>query len=221
MSKLTEIKSAFKNSSIPWFIATETWLFLTSNTVPHSSSRERKIERSKEPVPGAGWSRNVFSNTPSESVEFSIKLVAINEELGVTPQTKFFEMLTVPHKTAYTNLSALDVEPFYPPAKVLYYYGLGKSPMWYDVDSVSITPTNPNRLGFPRECEIRVGMTEDRDGTMYKMEVGLAYAMANLMTAVAGVDFASNFVSSADRITNPYVADTLSSLKRIMKRATG
>jgi hypothetical protein len=224
MSKLSEIRTALKKSTtIPWFMATDSFLFITSNTVPHSFSRQRKVERSKDPVPGAGWSRNVFSSTPNETVEFSIKLVAINDDIGVTHLLKFFEMLTVPHKSAYGSGSSplYDVEPFYPTPKVLYFYGLGKLPMWYDVDDVSITPANPNKLGFPREAEVKVSMTEDRDGDLYKIESGFSYAVANLVTYSSALQGLSNLYSSAERTTNPYVADLLSSLKQIMQRAAG
>lgn len=194
--------SAKLPKKIPWFIYIwDSPYILMSRNVPESITSQKTINRTNQSIPGAGTSIPKFGNIDAEKISFSIKLASFNNELGVTDQVRFFDLLRTPDSPTTDVVS----RPFTANPQVLYWYGNGKLPMLYYVAKCDYRLSKWNIYGMPQVVDVDFEFILDEESKVYKMEV----AARKLLAATAGAESVASQLSPS-KFKNPYKAPSAS-----------
>lgn len=186
---------------IPWFINIYGTAFtLASRNVPESIASQKTINRTEQQIPGAGTSIPKFGNINAEKISFSIKLASFNNELGVTDQIRFFDLLRNPYSNAFG-----EQRPFAANPQVIYWYGNGKLPMLYYVNKCDYTFSKWNIYGQPQVVVVDLELIVDEESAIYKAEVIARQVLATAVTAESFIN-----VVSPTKFKNGYKAPSSS-----------
>lgn len=217
--------SKLKIKKIPWFIvaydpvstlekgasifgttgniadeAANTRIF-TSNTVPDSISSQKQMSYEQLQIPGGRASIPKFGSMQAKKISFSLKLARFNNQTGVNPDVKFFEMLRYPFfrlqeiGNGFSQGSKL-FKDFTPNPKVLYFWGTG-AVLNYFVTNVNIDLSKFNNLGFPQVATISLDLELDEDGALFTAEM-------KYMQIVSGLISARTLLRGKAKPANPY-----------------
>lgn len=194
---------------IPWFINIYGTAFtLASRNVPDSISSQKAINRVDQQIPGGGTSISKFGNITAEKINFSVKLASFNNELGVSDQVRFFDMLRTPYSNAYG-----EQRPFVSNPKVVYWYGNGKLPMLYYVGKCDYTLSKWNIYGQPQVMSVSLELILDEDSDVYKAETIIRQILA---TSVSAESFTSTFTPTKFKNGYKISGSTASLIRRFL-----
>lgn len=158
---------------------------LILRTVPTNMSYSKDINYNEIQIPGGHTALKKFGSFGPKTLNFSFKIVNINDINGVLPQLSIIQKLEKPKKNLFTYSSNFNLDlpakPFVSnPTMILWHSTIHTVPMEYYCMGVSYTVSRPNKLGRPQVAEVSIKASLNEFGKLYKIESEAQDAMSML-----------------------------------------
>ena len=138
---------------------------------PTSITTEKKINYAVAPNIGGAFKKKYFSGFDTKEINFQLVCVDKISSTGVMSEISFFEHLREPDPGLDMPIGLTYGNVNYPPPQVLFQFGVGYAPLFWDVLNVSITEDHFHSghvrgvLGYPKMAtiDITLSLIEDHN----------------------------------------------------------
>jgi hypothetical protein len=132
---------------------------------PESIDSEKTINYAVAPNIGGAYKKKYFAGFDAKEISFQIICFDKVSPAGVMPIIAYFEQLREPDPGLFGGWGLTYGNVNYPPPRVLFQFGVGYAPLFWDVVSVKIKEDHFHAghirgvLGYPKRCEIDISLS--------------------------------------------------------------
>ena len=141
---------------------------------PETIESEKKINYAVAPNIGGAYKKKYFSGFDSKEISFTITCVDKTSATGVMTEISYFEHLREPDPGILGGWGLVYGNENYPPPQVIFQFGVGYAPLFWEVLDVSITESHFHSghvrgiLGYPKMAVIDITLSLIEDHILIK-----------------------------------------------------